>query len=1076
MPADIFVAPRRTISFSSIPRVLGHHAQRIPDAPAILAPGRAPLTYGRLYQHIDQVGRTLRALGVGRRDRIAVVLPNGPEMAVAFLSVATWAACVPINPAYGTEELDRYFADLRPRALIIQAGIDSPARHAALSRAVQVLELTTNRDSEAGIFSLTREHKRARPPKPANPDDVALLLLTSGTTSRPKIVPLTHANLCASAYSSVAALALEETDRCINVVPLFHGHGLNNVLLASMAAGASVVCAPGCDVNSFYGWLRDFRATWYSAVPTMHQAILAQARHIGMRPADYRLRLIRSSSAPLAPDVFAALEQTFQSPVIEFYGMTETASSPLACNPLPPRERKPGSVGIPIDLDVGIMDAHGALVPGGQTGEVVVRGAAVMAGYDGDPAATKAAFAGDWFKTGDLGHFDDDGYLFLTGRIREMINRGGEKVTPQEVEAVLLRHPAVAEAVTFAVPHPTLGEDVASAVVLRPGTLATPTDIRQFAVGRIAEFKVPRQVVIAKEIPKGPTGKVQRIGLADKLGIASGAQPRQAFVAPRTPLERALAQHWAEILQVERIGIHDDFFASGGDSLLATYVLSHVYETTQIELDVSRFFEAPTVAEVAHHLEQLIDAGRASPSAIVRVPRDNGVAPASIEQERLWKLQEALDDVPFFNVLYALRLTPHCDASVLERSINEIARRHEMLRTTFTVVDDEYVQVIAPQLTVPLAYDDLRSLSRTEKEPVVQQLFQAEALDRFDLAKGPLIRARLVRLAERTQLLLIAMHGIIQDGWSLGVLIDELATLYDAFAAGRPSPLPPLPIQFADFAHWQRHWWSRPEIAAQLTYWREQLHDPLPMLKLAAGRRQRKTHDFHTAQRKVMLPAKLSEAAKEFSQREGVTLFMTLIAALKTLLHHYTGEEDLRVATHLANRNRPGTEGLIGPLVNTVILRTSLGGDPSSREVMRRVRATTLSAFANQDLHFEEVVSTLEHERGVEPAELAQVLIWLQNAALRPIMRAGQGLCFEEVDPAMLTHPAAVTAFDLMIMLRESSQGLIGTCVYKPHLFAAETVDRMLRNYEQVLENMIVQPEGPISAIPVAINEEKSIR
>jgi condensation domain-containing protein len=388
------------------------------------------------------------------------------------------------------------------------------------------------------------------------------------------------------------------------------------------------------------------------------------------------------------------------------------------------------------------------------------------------------------------------------------------------------------------------------------------------------------------------------------------------------------------------------------------------------------------------------------------------------------------------------------------------------------VVDGQRMQVIAPQLTVPLAYDDLWALPQAEKEPTVHQLIKEGALHSFDLAKGPLIRTRLLRLAEHASLLLIAMHGIIQDGWSLGVLIDELATLYDAFAAGKPSPLPSLPVQFADFAHWQRRWRSYPEIAAQLTYWLGQLHHPLPLMKLDPGRRGGSTDDFHTAQRKVMLPAKLSEAAKEFSQREGVTLFMTLIAALKTLLQRYTGEDDLRVATHLANRNRPGTEGLIGPLVNTVILRTSLSGDPSSREVMRRVRATTLAAFANQDLPFEEVVSSLGQERGVEPAALAQVLIWLQNATLRPIVRVGQGLCFEEIDPAMLTHPAAITAFDLMLMLRESSHGLIGTCVYKPQLFTAEMIDRLLRDFEQVLEYMIVQPEGSISAIPVLLNEK----
>ena len=256
----------------------------------------------------------------------------------------------------------------------------------------------------------------------------------------------------------------------------------------------------------------------------------------------------------------------FQAPVIEFYGMTETASSPLACNPLPPRVRKPGSVGIPINLDVTIMDDRGTLLPGGQTGEVVVRGTASWAATTAIPQQRRPHLPAIGSRPAIVGYFDADGYLFLTGRIREMINRGGEKVTPQEVEAILLQHPAVADAVTFAVPHPTLGEDVASAIVLRPGIAATPNDIRQFVIGRIADFKVPRQVVIVKEIPKGPTGKVQRIGLADKLGLASGSPPRQASVAPRTPLESSLAKRWAEILRVEQIGIHDDFFGSGGDS------------------------------------------------------------------------------------------------------------------------------------------------------------------------------------------------------------------------------------------------------------------------------------------------------------------------------------------------------------------------------------------------------------------------------------------------------------------------------------------------------------------------------
>ena len=1063
--SGLLPAPRSFPPFSCLPHLLEYQAKRIPDAPAILGPGRRPLTYRRLHQHTDKVGRVLRAMGIGRHDRVAVVLPNGPEMAVAILSVATSAACVPINPAYQAEELGRYFTDLRPRALIVEAGINSSARRVAHSRGISIVELSMAPDAEAGLFTLSGE-ERAALHDWAKPADVALLLLTSGTTSRPKIVPLTHGNLCSSAYNSVAALALTETDCGINMLPLFHGHGLNNNVLASLTAGASVVCTPGLESNNFFAWLTAFHATWFSAVPTMHQAILALARHEGGRVAGHRLRFIRSASAALPPRIFAELERVFEAPVIESYGMTETASSFIACNPLPPRQRKPGSVGIPVGLDVAIMDEGGTFLSARQQGEIVVRGASIMAGYDGDPLATEAGFASDWLKTGDLGFFDDDGYLFLAGRVREMINRGGEKIAPQEVDEVLMQHPAVAEAATFAVPHATLGEDVASAVVLRPEAVAEPKDIRQFVSGHIADFKIPRQVFIVAEIPKGPTGKTQRIGLAAKLGLASSTAKAHEFVAPRTPLEAMLAKRWAEILQVEQIGIHDDFFGSGGDSLLAAHVLSHVFEIAQIELGVAQFFDAPTIAEVAHRLEQSMQAGQApQPPAIVRVPRDNGPMLASCAQERIWLQQQALPDLPFFNVLYALRLTSPCNVAALERSINEVVQRHEILRTTLAVIDDRYVQVIAPQLIVPLPFEDLRALPLSEKETLGLRRIQDWLLHVFDLAKGPLMRARLMQLEQREYLLLISMHQIICDGWSLGVLVEEIAALYDAFSTGGKSPLAPLSHQYADYAHWQRHWKSNPEIVTQLAYWREQLREPLPIIELAKSGDRCAMDDLRTARRRWGLPASLAEAAGRFSHQEGGTLFMALVAALKTLLHRYLGQDDLRVATNVANRNRPGTKPLIGPLVNTVILRTNLGGDPSPQEVLRRVRATTLRAFEHQDLPFEELALTLETERDLRPESLARIMILLQNATLRPQARSEGSLAFAEADPTMILPLVATTTFDVILALVETGIGLVGTCIYKPNLFNAETIDRLLRDFEGTIEQMVTQPERPISAI-----------
>lgn len=1071
MRDEVTAKPQIPVPFLLLSELFEHYGRHSPDAAAILAPGRPALNYRALHQQISYVEGALRAMGLSRHDRVAVALPNGPELAVAVLGVAASAICLPINPASGAEELDRYFTDLRPRALITH--VDSLPRRLALSRGVRVVDLSTTADMQAGLFTLTGDHGSVPSHEAVGPSDVALLMTTSGTTSRPKIVPSTHLNVCTAACSWGSALAITETDRCLNVMPLFHGHGLIGTVLASLAAGASVVCTPGCDTNSFFGWLAEFRPTWYSAVPTMHQAILAEARRRRERSGATRLRFVRSGSARLPPHTFAELEQTFATCVIEFCGITETAASPVACNPLPPRLRKVGSIGVPVELDVAIVDEAGVCLPSGQTGQVIVRGASLMAGYDADPVATQAAFSNDWFKTGDLGFFDDDGYLFLAGRIKEIINRGGQKIAPLQVDEVLLEHPAVAEAATFAVPHPTLGEDVAAAVVLRPQARATPKDIRQFAMGRLAAFKVPRQVQIVAEIPKGPTGKVQRVGMAASLGLATATAIPQASTSPRTPLEKAIVRIWAELLQVEQVGLHDNFFALGGDSLLATRVLLRLAEVTHFQVEVSDIFEAPTVAELAERIQTLIHASAASQTrlAIDRVPRENGVAPASFTQETVWKLQKALPDLPFFNVLYILRVTSPCDVAVLERSINEIVRRHEILRTTFAAADGRCLQIIAPELVVPLAFDDLQALTPTDMATTLREIVRDELSLSFAIERGPLVRTRLLRLAERSHLLLIAMSGIIEDGWSLGVLLNELATLYEAFSAGRVSPLVPLTVQYADFADWQRRWRSYPDIIAQLAYWEEQLRDPLPVIKLTRRRRRRRIDDFSTAVRRVALPAELTEAAKDFSQREGVTLFMTLMAALKTLLHCYTGLDDLRVATDVANRNRPGTEGLIGPLTNTVILRTSLRGDPSAREVIRRVRAATLGALANQDIAFEAVVEALERDRAIDRAALAQVKMSLQGDSLRSAASLDHRLAFEEVDPGMLLPLVTMTTFDVTLTLCESAGRLVGTCVYKPHLFGAEAIDRLLQDLQQVLEQVVMQPERPISVITVSPNE-----
>jgi acyl-CoA synthetase (AMP-forming)/AMP-acid ligase II/thioesterase domain-containing protein/acyl carrier protein len=583
-----------------------------PDAVALLAPDRAPLSYAQLLAHVDRTASVLRRFGIQRGDRVAVVLPNGPEMAAAFLAIAAGATCAPLNPGYRADEYDFHLADLNARALVLLAGAESPARKCASQRGIPTLELEAG--PAAGLFEL-----RAGITAPvsdegfAQPGDIALLLHTSGTTSRPKIVPLTQANLCTSARNIQTALELTAADRCLNVMPLFHIHGLLGALLSSLGCGASVVCTPGFQAARFFEWLPRFQPTWYTAVPTMHQAVLSEAPHRAEAIAGVRLRLIRSCSAPLPPQVMAELERVFQAPVIESYGMTE-ASHQMASNPLPPRKRTPGSVGIAAGPGIAIMDENWNALPAGTRGEVAVSGANVTSGYENNPEANAGAFAGGWFRTGDQGYLDDEGYLFLTGRLKEIINRGGEKISPREIDEVLLDHPAVAQALAFAVPHSTQGEDVGAAVVFRPGAAATQEELRGFAAQRLADFKVPRTLVLLEEIPKGPTGKPQRIGLAERLGVGA-TQGRPSFEPPRTETEERLARIWSSVLKRGPVGIRDDFFALGGDSLRAIALSTEIEKAFGKRLPAASFLSEPTIEALARRLAE--DGGTASPSSLV---------------------------------------------------------------------------------------------------------------------------------------------------------------------------------------------------------------------------------------------------------------------------------------------------------------------------------------------------------------------------------------------------------------------------------------------------------------------------
>ena len=591
----------------TIVELLSFAASRNPQA-ATLADGvRSPLTYAGLLALLDQTAARLADLGFAAEDRVAIVLPNGPELAAAFLAVAHAAVAAPLNPAYRQAEFEFYLSDLRAAALIVAANENGPAVAAARATGTAVLDLAADKET-AGLFRLTprglgpvREPVAGRTTTTA--EQTALVLHTSGTTARPKIVPLSQANLCHSAQSIAHSLKLTPADRCLNVMPLFHIHGLVGAVLATLASGGCVHCAPGFDAGRFLDELERVAPTWYTAAPTIHQAALTAVAQRGGQVLA-QLRFVRSCSSPLPPSVMQRLEDVFRAPVVEAYGMTEAAHQ-MACNPLPPGARKPGSVGVATGLEIAIMDESGRLLPACQIGEVVIRGPNVTSGYEARPEANAACFTQGWFRTGDQGRLDAEGYLYLTGRIKEIINRGGEKISPREIDDVLLAHPAVAQALTFAIPHPSLGEEIAAALVLRPGTQLSAAEVQAHVATSLATFKAPQKVLFVPEIPKGPTGKPQRIGMADRLGLTS---PTSVFAAaddaPRSDTERHLAVVWQQLLDKPIGSRRTGFFDAGGDSLLATMLLTMIEKRFEVAISPGTLFQDSTLAGLAAAIDR----------------------------------------------------------------------------------------------------------------------------------------------------------------------------------------------------------------------------------------------------------------------------------------------------------------------------------------------------------------------------------------------------------------------------------------------------------------------------------------
>ena len=1050
------------------------HTRKTPDATALVAPGRSAISYATLLDHLTTTGRRLRSLGVNRRDRVALVIPDGPEALTAFLVVSDQATAAPVNPAYRQSEYETYFTTVGVTALVTALTAGSPADAAARSLGLPIIRLVIAEAQPAGMFTLDGP-ERAPALDGDDEPDVALILTTSGTTSRPKVVPLTHANLCNSAANIAASLDLTASDRCFGIMPLFHVHGLVGGALASLTAGGSVICPPGFDAPRFFPILDELKPTWYTGAPTLHQAIVARVdRHRDVVDRS-RLRVIRSCSAALPPVTREALEAAFRAPVVEAYGMTEAAHQ-MTSTPLPVDPAKAGSVGVSTGTAVAILDATGEPLATGQVGEIAVRGPSVTAGYEGAPAANAQAFVNGWFRTGDEGRLDEDGFLFITGRLKEIINRGGEKVSPPEVDQELLAHPAVAQAFAFSMPDPRLGETVAAVVVLKPGAACTERELREFAASRLATFKVPDRVVFVDEVPKTATGKVQRIGMADRLGLngavapapkASPAAGTKTSGSTLTFVHRIVAAIWCDVLGLDEVGPDQPFFEVGGDSILAAQVLARVREMLRVDVSVIAFFDEPTVAGLVGNIARAAPApaATASTDATIRLER----APLSSAQQRLWFLDQWAPGNPAYHDYAAWRVTGPLDTATLERSLNALLQRHDLLRTSFPHTDGRPEQIIAPACTVTIDRRDISTMPRVAREPEAIRLVADYIQRPFDLTKAPLVRCLVVRVSEPNEaidravhVVVVVLHHLVCDGWSMAVLQRELAAFYSAFRDDRSPELARLPIQYADHAVAEVEWLQSPRCGDQMAYWQTQLAEA-PLLDLPTDRPRPPVQGTSSGNRSRVLSAELCDGLRAVARSEGATMFMLFVAAFNVVLARNARQEDVVIGTPIAGRRTVDTEALIGPFANTLAIRTDVSGDPAFRELLARVRRVTLEANTHQDLPFEKIVEALGGVRRLDRAPLFQVFFNYRNLPPRPTPFPGL-----DVEPFPVDLPAAIADLSLEIVDRgaAASAGEMRCQLdYDAELFDAETIDQLLDQFEHLLERISADPGRRLSEL-----------
>lgn len=1045
---------------------------KTPNAVAVVADSQQ-LTYKQLDEKANQLAHYLSSLGVTKEVLVGICCDRSFSMIIALLAtIKVGGAYIPLDPTFPQERLEFMLADSQVSVLLTQQHLSPhiPPHNAPQKTKIIYLD----RDWE----NIVSQEKNT-PHSDIEPDNLMYTIYTSGSTGQPKGVQITHSSVVNFLTSMQQHLHLTTEDSLLSVTTLSFDIAVLEIFLP-LITGAKLILVSreiAKDGTQLLQQLNNSAATIMQATPATWRMLLDAGWE-----GNSQLKIICGGETLHQNLAVQLLSKCYQ--LWNLYGPTETT----IWSTIQPiyDSQKTISIGRPLaNTQIYILDKSLQPLPVGVPGELYIGGAGLARGYFKQPKLTQEKFISNPFntkkllyKTGDLARYLPNGEIEYLGRIDYQVKIRGFRIELGEIETVLESHSAVHQCVVIAREDVPGNQRLVAYLVAEPNPLTPfPTrqggtlkplssqerglsELRQYLRQKLPEYMIPSAFVCLESLPLTPNGKVNRRALP----APENTQLETAnFVLPRHPVEEVLAAIWTQVLGVSQVGIHDNFFELGGHSLLATQVISRIRKILLVDISLQHLFAFPTIAELAKEIQQI---NIENISTITPVSRDENL-PLSFAQTRLWLLEQLNPDTCIYNMPAAVSLVGELNIQALEQSINEIIHRHEVLRTRFVLVDDQPVQVIVDDVQLKISIINLGGLTKTEQETAIKCYSVDEFQLPFDLQKAPLLRCKLLQLDNQEYILLFTIHHIVFDGWSTGILIQELTALYSTFNQNQTSSLPALPIQYVDFTVWQRQLIQGERREALLSYWKQQLAN-LPVLQLPTTRPCAEVKTNRGASHKFLIPAEISQQVQQLSRQENVTLFMTLLTSFKILLQRYSNQDDIVVGTDVANRNQAEIEPLIGFFINLLVLRTDLTGNPTFLDLLQRVRTQTLAAYAHQDLPFDELVRELQPERHISnTVPLFQVLFVLQNTPNSTWELPGVTLNLLELENK-------IARFDLALFLTETEQGIEGKWQYNADLFASDTITNLTKHWQTLINSIVTQPQSCINTLEMLTEVEKA--